>query len=406
MLLQILRMRVVNRFGDIWWYESRRRHGSFRIQSLRVGRGNARPYRLWCAAARTGGTRAITADAHARTRAGATPTTATHPHTFGRAGRRGGAAGSAGASGTRPGTRPWPAAARPTAVPRRADLRHQQSDQADADRCGPDLPRLAHAHARDESERQVAGLHLQPGHGGCARCGRAGRMFRSAGSNGRSEHGAFQHRRDRSAARGAREGADRQPAAHLLRPGDWRDVGTLAGRQSRRRHADSGQTTACHDITAYPAIGLAAGACGGNGILLDISDPAHPVRVDDMVDPSFSYWHSASFNNDGTKVLFTDEWGGGTAPRCRATDPLNWGANAIFSLVNKRLKFGSYYKMPAAQTEQENCVAHNGSLVPVPGRDIKVQAGIRVGRRSSTSPIPRVPSRSRTSIVGRLTRLA
>jgi len=141
----------------------------------------------------------------------------------------------------------------------------------------------------------------------------------------------------------------------------------------------SGQTTACHDITAYSAIGLAAGACGGNGILLDITDPVHPVRIDDVVDPSFAYWHSASFNNDGTKVLFTDEWGGGTNPRCRATDPLNWGADAIFTLVNKRLKFASYFKMPAAQTDQENCVAHNGSLVPVPGRDIKVQAWYQGG---------------------------
>ena len=138
-------------------------------------------------------------------------------------------------------------------------------------------------------------------------------------------------------------------------------------------------TTACHDITAYPAVGLAAGACSGNGILLDITDPVHPVRLDDVIDPSFAYWHSASFNNDGTKVIFTDEWGGGTAPRCRATDPMNFGADAIFNIVNKHLKFAGYYKMPAAQTEQENCVAHNGSLVPVPGRDIKVQAWYQGG---------------------------
>ena len=155
--------------------------------------------------------------------------------------------------------------------------------------------------------------------------------------------------------------------------GLWQGGNHGAGTQS------SGMTTACHDITAYPALGLAAGACGGNGILLDISDPVHPVRIDDMADPSFAYWHSASFNNDGTKVIFTDEWGGGTQPRCRATDQPNWGANAIFTLVNKRLKFASYYKMPAAQTDQENCVAHNGSLVPVPGRDIKVQGWYQGG---------------------------
>ena len=139
------------------------------------------------------------------------------------------------------------------------------------------------------------------------------------------------------------------------------------------------QTNQCHDITVYPEIGLAAGACAGNGILLDIHDPVHPVRLDAVSDKNFAYWHSATFNNDGTKVIFTDEWGGGTRPRCRATDPLNWGADAIFDIVDKKLRFASYYKMPAAQTEQENCVAHNGSLVPVPGRDIMVQGWYQGG---------------------------
>ena len=100
--------------------------------------------------------------------------------------------------------------------------------------------------------------------------------------------------------------------------------------------------------------GLAAGACAGNGILLDIRDPAHPTRLDAVGDKNFAYWHSATFNNDGTKVIFTDEWGGGSRPRCRATDPLNWGADAIFDIVDKKLQFRSYYKMPAVQTEQEN----------------------------------------------------
>jgi hypothetical protein len=155
--------------------------------------------------------------------------------------------------------------------------------------------------------------------------------------------------------------------------GLWQGGNHGAGTQTSRL------TNQCHDITVYPAIGLAAGACSGNGILLDISDPANPVRIDDVADPSFAYWHSASFNNDGTKVLFTDEWGGGTAPRCRATDLPNWGADAIFNLVNRRLKFAGYYKLPAAQTDTENCVAHNGSLVPVPGRDIKAQAWYQGG---------------------------
>ncbi len=139
------------------------------------------------------------------------------------------------------------------------------------------------------------------------------------------------------------------------------------------------ETDQCHDITAYPEIGLAAGACSGNGILLDIRDPANPKRIDAVNDPNYAYWHSASFSNDGKKVVFTDEWGGGMAPRCRATDPNVWGANAIFRLANSKLTFGNYYKLPAAQSNSENCVAHNGSLVPVPGRDIKVQAWYQGG---------------------------
>jgi hypothetical protein len=138
-------------------------------------------------------------------------------------------------------------------------------------------------------------------------------------------------------------------------------------------------TDQCHDITVYSAIGLAAGACSGNGILLDIKDPANPKRVDAVNDTNYSYWHSASFSNDGKKVVFTDEWGGGLGARCRANDPNKWGADAIFNLENNKLKFESYYKMPAAQGDSENCVAHNGSLVPVPGRDIEVQAWYQGG---------------------------
>jgi hypothetical protein len=139
------------------------------------------------------------------------------------------------------------------------------------------------------------------------------------------------------------------------------------------------QTNHCHDITVYPELGIAAGACSGNGILLDISDPVNPVRIDEVSDPNFAYWHSATFSNDGTKVIFTDEWGGGTAPRCRATDRPEWGANAIFEIVDGRLRHAGYYKLPVPQTSTENCVAHNGSLVPVPGRDIKVQAWYQGG---------------------------
>jgi hypothetical protein len=135
----------------------------------------------------------------------------------------------------------------------------------------------------------------------------------------------------------------------------------------------------CHDITLYPEIGLAGGACEGYGLLLDISDPVRPTRITAVADSNFSYWHSATFNNDGTKVLFTDEWGGGGQPKCRADDPKEWGANAIFSIDDGELDFESYYKLPAAQTATENCVAHNGSLIPVPGRDIMVQSWYQGG---------------------------
>jgi hypothetical protein len=135
----------------------------------------------------------------------------------------------------------------------------------------------------------------------------------------------------------------------------------------------------CHDITVYPAIGLAGGACGGYGLLLDIRDPANPRRIGAVSDSNFSYWHSATFNNDGTKLLFSDEWGGGGQPKCRVTDRHEWGADAIFAVVNDTLKFQSYYKMLAPQTALENCVAHNGSLIPIPGRDVMVQAWYQGG---------------------------
>src|SRR5260370_20496039 len=137
--------------------------------------------------------------------------------------------------------------------------------------------------------------------------------------------------------------------------------------------------TQCHDITAYPAIGLAAGACGGYGLLLDIRDVAHPKRIGAAADSNFAFWHSATFNNDGTKVLFTDEWGGGLQARCRPTDKREWGADAIFTLAGTTMTFQSYYKLPAPQTANANCVAHNGSLIPIPGRDIMVQGWYQRG---------------------------
>jgi hypothetical protein len=176
-----------------------------------------------------------------------------------------------------------------------------------------------------------------------------------------------------------------EQAAIVNRPRIFSDekTGALAGLQKGGERGPNTQpareTNQCHDITVFPEVGLAAGACSGNGILLDIRDPVHPVRLDAAADKNFAYWHSATFNNDGTKVIFTDEWGGGTRPRCRAVDPPTWGADAIFDIVDRKLQFRGYYKMPAAQSETENCVAHNGSLVPVPGRDIMVQAWYQGG---------------------------
>ena len=161
------------------------------------------------------------------------------------------------------------------------------------------------------------------------------------------------------------------------------ETGVLAGLWRGGDHGDETQETSrtdqCHDITAFPEEGIAAGACSGNGIIFDISDPMKPKRIDEVVDRVFAYWHSATFNNDGTKVLFTDEWGGGSRPRCRAYDPLDWGADAIYDIVDGQLEFRGHFKIPAPQVESENCVAHNGSIVPVPGRDVFVQAWYQGG---------------------------
>ena len=229
------------------------------------------------------------------------------------------------------------------------------------------------------------------------------------GRQGRSEHGALQHRRDPGAARSAAERADRQPAAHLRghrRPATI--AGLVAGRQSRSRDADSrAMTNQCHDITVFPEVGLAAGACSGNGILLDIYDPEQPDAASITVsDKNFAYWHSATFNNDGTKVLFTDEWGGGTRPRCRATDPLELGRRR--DLRHRRSAscvFKGYYKMPAPQTEHGEL--RRAQRLADPGARARHHgAGVVSGRRRrcSTSPTRRSRSRSRSSIAGRSTR--
>lgn len=176
-----------------------------------------------------------------------------------------------------------------------------------------------------------------------------------------------------------------QDAAIVNRPRIFADgttgrvAGLWRGGRSGIASQDTAQTNQCHDITVYPEIGLAGGACSGNGILLDIADPEHPTRVSDIFDPDMAYWHSATFNNAGDKVVFTDEWGGGIGARCQATDPATWGANMIATIENRTMSGKSFHKLPSAQGPTENCVAHNGNIIPVPGRDLMVQAWYQGG---------------------------
>ncbi len=138
-------------------------------------------------------------------------------------------------------------------------------------------------------------------------------------------------------------------------------------------------TSGCHDITAYVEKGIAAGACMGDGVLFDIRNPEDPKVTARITDPNFAFWHSATFNNAGTKVVFTDELGGGGAATCNEATGPNRGADAIYDIVNGQLVFKNYYKIPRYQADSENCVAHNGSLIPVKGRDIMVQAWYQGG---------------------------
>ena len=176
-----------------------------------------------------------------------------------------------------------------------------------------------------------------------------------------------------------------QDAAIVSRPRIFADAetGRVAGLWRGGRAGIASQNTAqtnqCHDITVYPELGLAAGACSGNGLLLDISDRENPRRISDIFDPDMAYWHSATFNNAGDKVVFTDEWGGGIGARCQATDPATWGADMVATIENRTLKGESFHKLPSAQGESENCVAHNGMVIPVPGRDLMVQAWYQGG---------------------------
>ncbi|MEQ1690211.1 MAG: hypothetical protein ABMA00_02910 [Gemmatimonas sp.] len=160
-----------------------------------------------------------------------------------------------------------------------------------------------------------------------------------------------------------------------------------AGRGGRGRGGDANTPPPaptgprnCHDVTVYPEKNLLAGACGSYGILVDISNPERPIRLDAVADTNFSLWHTAVFSNDGNKIVFTDEWGGGTQPMCQQGSMMEMGGNTTLTITKeKKMKQGAYFKIPTAQTAQENCVSHNGGLVPVPGRDIMVQGWYQGG---------------------------
>ena len=215
---------------------------------------------------------------------------------------------------------------------------------------------------------------------------------------GPARRAADRRDRQRPAPVRRRRRARRRPAERPRRSIRARRPPVVGGNNpAGRQLVPSPVTDACHDITVYEALDLAAGACEGNGILIDISDPANPKRIDAVADPLFSYWHGATFSNDGKAVVFTDEWGGGYGARCRATDQLSWGANAIYEIVNRKLVFRSYYKLPVAQTTSENCVAHVGNLIPVQSRNVLVQAWYQGGVSVMDFTDLRTRRRSRTS---------
>jgi hypothetical protein len=167
----------------------------------------------------------------------------------------------------------------------------------------------------------------------------------------------------------------------VLFPGEGPDGG---GNPGGPTNPGVSKTTGCHDITVLPEKDLAAGACMGDGILFSIEDPENPKIIDQVQDNvNFAFWHSATFNLKADKVVFTDELGGGGAATCNAEIGPNRGADGIYDIVGKgdkrKLVFRSYFKIDRHQADVEACVAHNGSLIPVKGKDLMVQAWYQGG---------------------------
>ena len=181
------------------------------------------------------------------------------------------------------------------------------------------------------------------------------------------------------ASRGGRRGGNDGAAAQLAgAPGTTAAVAPSSAPAAAIDPMRTGPRN-CHDVTAYPSLGILAGACASYGLLVDISNPEKPVRLDAKADTNFSLWHTAVFSNDGSKVVFTDEWGGGTQPMCQATSMMEMGGNTVLTIKDKKMTQRSYFKIPTAQSAQENCVSHNGGLIPVPGRDLFVQGWYQGG---------------------------
>ena len=163
-------------------------------------------------------------------------------------------------------------------------------------------------------------------------------------------------------------------------PVDPRMQAAMANRRAAEPAMPTGPRN-CHDVTAYPAMHLLAASCSTHSIVVDISNPEKPVRLDALTDTNnFQGRHTAAFSNDGTKLIQTDEWGGGTGPMCQASSMIELGGNTVISLDAKRKQTQrAYFKLPSAQAAEENCVSHNGGIIPVPGRDLYVQGWYQGG---------------------------
>ena len=137
----------------------------------------------------------------------------------------------------------------------------------------------------------------------------------------------------------------------------------------------------CHDVTSYPAMNMLLASCQTHSILVDITNPEKPIRINALVDTNnYQGRHTAAFSNDGTKLIQTEEWGGGTGPMCQASSMKELGGNTIITLDGKKKQTQrAYFKLGSAQSAEENCVAHNGGIIPVPGRDLYVQGWYQGG---------------------------